>query len=336
MEAAGNTLAMNISTPQTGKQTDREPGKRKQTPFVESQLILFSSRKKWGALYSLATVAGLLCVPGVLAAMGAETDLFVFVRSVLTLPLISLLVATGMYILNDLVDADLDRASGKNRPISSGMVSKKQVWIFVLSTNGIAVLLSIATLNPASMLIIAPMLTIGILYSAPRVALMNRFVVKTLAIASFYVLCALLGITSIYGTDLAAAEPIAPLYAMSLLGIMIFISSTLNDLGDVKGDRQAGRRTVPIVLGGSNTIRLLISLAVGMIGISWILYGHVSIVTLVSATLFALLLLTRLAKIRNGLKNIDSEAMRRQHRKIFPLHIVLQSILAAGAIIQFI
>ena len=41
-----------------------------------------------------------------------------------------------------------------------------------------------------------------------------------------------------------------------MLAMMVFVTSPLNDLGDIKGDKKAGRRTIPIVLGKENTIRL--------------------------------------------------------------------------------
>jgi 4-hydroxybenzoate polyprenyltransferase len=318
-----------------GQQTRREDNQRAQVSFVRSQLILFQSRKKWGALYSLATVAGLFCMPGILTAMGSETHVLTFIQKVMPLPLISLLVSVGMYILNDLVDADLDRTNGKKRPIPSGLVSKKQAWSFIVLTNGAGVLLSIITFNQAAMIILAPMLAIGIMYSAPKIALMNRFVIKTLAITLFYMLCSLLGMISSYGMDLAVSNPATAVYVMAMLGIMIFISSTLNDLGDVEGDRAAGRRTVPIVLGGDRTIKLLIIQAVSMVAVSCalLLTAGIGTAAAVATSLFALLVISRLAKIRQGLRNADMEAMRRQHKKLFPLHIVLQSILAAGPLL---
>ncbi|MGH9992803.1 MAG: hypothetical protein ACREAZ_09190, partial [Nitrososphaera sp.] len=78
---------------------------RTQASILQSQILLFKSRKKWGVLYSLATVAGLFCVPGALPAMAAEGNVLLLLQQVVPLPLISLLIATGMYILNDLVDA---------------------------------------------------------------------------------------------------------------------------------------------------------------------------------------------------------------------------------------
>ena len=314
----------------------REAGKKGQVSFVRSQLILFQSRKKFGLLYSLATVAGLFCVPGALGAMGMETSIPALLQQTVPLPLISLLVAVGMYILNDLVDADLDRANGKKRPIPSSIVSKRQAWGFIMLTNSAAVALALVTLNPVSMILLAPMLAIGIMYSAPKVALMNRFVIKNLSIAIFYMMCALLGMTSIYGADLAFSNPSVPVHSMAVFGVMIFVGSIVNDLGDVKGDKAEGRRTIPIVMGGERTVKMLMVLLMSMPAISWVLYiltDGVGITTAAAISVIAILALTRMTKMQKGLKTMDEDYMRRQHKKWFPLHMVLQTSLAVGVLL---
>jgi 4-hydroxybenzoate polyprenyltransferase len=284
-------------------------------------------------LYSLATVAGILCVPGVLGVIAADADILHIIQGIILLPLISLLIATGMYILNDLIDADLDRANGKKRPIPSGLVSKKQAWLFVISTNGLAIVLTAITLNPATMMIVLPMLAIGIMYSAPKVALMNRFVIKTLSISIFYAICALLGITSTFGIDLAFANPVVPIYSMALLGIMIFISSTLNDLGDIDGDRAARRKTIPVVLGAKRTIKLLSLMAFSMSSLWIFAYEFVGPISVVLAISFSLLVIVRLRGIGHGIEEMDVEAIRHNHKRIFPMHMVLQLFIVVGALL---
>lgn len=306
--------------------------------FTRSQLILFQSRRKWGILYSLATVTGLFFIPGVLGTILSETDILVVFQKVLVLPFISFLATIGMFILNDLVDADLDRTNGKKRPIPSGLVSRRQTWTFIILTNGVALLLSMLTFNPISILIVTLMLAIGIMYSAPRIALMKRFVIKPVTIAIYYSLCALLSITSIYGLDLAIMNPSTLIHALLMLSIMIFISSTLNDLGDVNGDKVAGRRTIPIVIGEINTIRILMILSICMLPITWMLYGlaivtddHGSIITAASTSIFALVIALKMSRMRKALNDIES--MRRHHKKLFPLNVVLQSNLAVGGLV---
>ncbi|MDQ3969374.1 MAG: hypothetical protein M3275_13385, partial [Thermoproteota archaeon] len=110
----------------------------------------------------------------------------------------------------------------------------------------------------------------------------------------------------------------------------IFVGSTVNDLGDIKGDRAAGRRTIPIVLGGENTVKVLIILLVSMPAISWMLYAtfvvkHESISTMmtpIAVTIVASLALFRMTSVRKVFG--DMKLVREQHKKWFPLYMVMQ------------
>lgn len=317
-------------------------GKQKQnikTPssFAKSQLILFQSRKKFAFLYCLATVTGLFCVPGVIGELSSPNpDFLIVVQMTLPLPLASLLVTLGTYIMNDLVDADLDRTNGKKRPIPSGLVSRNQAWTFVALTFGIAVLLTVITFRPISLLILGLMLAIGITYSAPRIALMKRFIIKTASIAVFYILCALLGITSAYNLDLALQSPALVAGMLLTLALMVFISSTLNDMGDMDGDKTTGRRTIPIVIGKDSTIKLTMILAVGVLAATWAFYGvalatgQASLITAVTTTAIALVILMTLGKMRQEIG--DTEFMRMHHKKLFPLQMAVHPSLIVGIV----
>jgi geranylgeranylglycerol-phosphate geranylgeranyltransferase len=302
---------------------------RSRASFLCSQLILFNSRKKYGLLYSIATTAGLFCIPGILNVGGSETEIQLLIQRIMPAPFITLMIAVGMYILNDLVDADFDKTNLKNRPIPSGLVSKKQAWAFIMLTNGAALGILISTLAIDSIIFVLPMILIGILYSTPKkIALMNRFVIKNIAIALFYMLCTMLGITWTYGIELAINNPIVAIHTVTMSGIMIFVGSTVNDLGDIKGDKASGRRTIPIVLGGENTVKMLIILLVSMPAISWMLYvtfvehNNINMMTPIAVTIVASLALLRMIRIRKVFE--DMKLMREQHKKWFPLHIVLQ------------
>jgi geranylgeranylglycerol-phosphate geranylgeranyltransferase len=250
------------------------------------------------------------------------------------------MIAVGMYILNDLVDADVDKINLKNRPIPSGLVSKKQAWTFIMLTNGAALGILISTLAIDSIIFVMPMILIGILYSTPKkIALMNRFVIKNIAIALFYMLCSMFGITWSYGIELAINNPIVAIHAITMSGIMIFVGSIVNDLGDIKGDKAAGRRTIPVVLGGENTVKMLIVLLVSMPAISWMLYAtfveHDNISTMmtpIAVTIVASLAVLRMTNIRKMFE--DMKLMREQHKKWFPLHMVLQFGMAVGSFLS--
>jgi geranylgeranylglycerol-phosphate geranylgeranyltransferase len=304
---------------------------RARVSFLRSQSILFNSRKKHGLLYSVATAAGLFCIPGILNVWGSETEIQLLIQRIIPAPFITLMITVGMFILNDLVDADIDKSNLKNRPIPSGRVSKKQAWTFVLLTNGAALVILISALAIDSIIFVMPMILIGILYSMPKkIAFMNRFVIKNISIALFYMLCTMLGITWSHGIELAINNPVTTIHTITMSGIMIFVGSTINDLGDIKGDRAAGRRTIPIVLGGENTIKMLIFLLVSMPAISWMLYATFAVqyesintlMTPIAVTTVASLALLRMTVIQKVFE--DMKLMREQHKKWFPLYIVLQ------------
>lgn len=318
-------------------QENRREGASGPVSFIRSQIILFQSRKKFALLYCLATVTGLFSLPGAFSALlSSGPESLAVVGSTLALPLASLLITAGTYILNDLADAELDRANGKKRPIPSGLVSRRQAWAFVALTFGTAVLLAIATFSPVGIAIVAMMLAIGITYSSPKIALMKRFVVKTVSIAIFYNLCALLGMTA-YSLDFAMDNPVQVVTILLTLAIAVFISSTLNDMGDVDGDKAAGRRTIPIVIGKDNTIKLTMVLAASIMAANWILYGidvaadgRGGLVTAIMTSIFALAIAAIMSKMRKGLR--DTESMRKQHKKLFPLQMGLHPILIAGVL----
>jgi geranylgeranylglycerol-phosphate geranylgeranyltransferase len=279
-------------------------------------------------------VAGLFCIPESIVAAILQTDPLVLISRIAPLPVVSFFIIVGMYVLNDLVDADLDKANGKKRPIPTGQVSKRQVWAFVCITNGGGILLACLTLNPASALIASLVACIGIMYSAPKVSLKDRFVIKTLSIAVAMALCALLGATSTFGSPLASINSFAPAYIALILGTMIFTTSPFNDLGDVTGDKAAGRRTIPIVIGKENTVKMAIVLATGMAITSWVFFGLgiVNLATTIAVSLVSAMAAINISRILKRLD--DTEFIRKRHKLSYPLHLMLQSAIAVGMLIS--
>jgi 4-hydroxybenzoate polyprenyltransferase len=147
----------------------------------------------------------------------------------------------------------------------------------------------------------------------------------------------MLGNSASYGIELAIDNPIIPIHMMAVSCIMIFVGSIVNDLGDTKGDKAAGRRTIPIVLGGENTVKMLIILLGSMPAISWILYGAFvehdtrSIITPIAVTIVASLALLRMTIIGRVFE--DMKLMRKQHKRWFPLYMLLQSGIVVGSLL---
>jgi geranylgeranylglycerol-phosphate geranylgeranyltransferase len=320
--------------------------------LLRSQMILFNSRKKWGLLFALATVTGLFCIPhgldlfsNIYFPSGHEGILI----SIFLFPLSTLLIITGMYVLNDLIDADLDRANGKTgRPIPSGRVPKSHAITFISVINVAGISIPVFMGNPLGLLFVSLIALIGILYSIPRISLKDKFVVKTLAIA-FAMMCSLLLGSSIYLDNIVTASNddfLLPIFSAVIIALMVFVTSPLNDLGDIAGDKQAGRRTIPIVIGRQNTVKLSLVITVCMAVISWIVYiaGFPStsnngiVVYLFSNSKLVLPLTISFVAILTTLhlfavlRNTDNQTFVRDSvtKKSIPLHILLQMSLVIG------
>lgn len=293
-------------------------------------------------IYALATLAGLFSIPGAFASVMNNPLVFSqTIANMVTLPLSSLFIIIGMYVFNDLVDADLDKLNGKKRPIPSGDVSKFQAWVFIIGTNSLGIALSLVTSNIFSLLISLSLVSIGIMYSAPKIAFKDKFLVKTISIAVAMMLCISLGSTSYWNLNSAkdsnfGSLGIQILYPAIMLAIMVFITSPFNDVADVVGDKKAGRRTIPIVIGSESTVRMAIALAGAMIAISWIVYS-VSNTGWMNPLLISLVSILSMYNMSKTLKNLSNkEYVRKQHKKSMPLHLLLQLALALGALLVFI
>jgi geranylgeranylglycerol-phosphate geranylgeranyltransferase len=322
-----------------------------------SQLVLLQSRKRWGIMYMLATVSGLFVpIAGVFPSIEDHS-----VNSFLTIVLLksaplfaaTFLIITGMYVLNDLVDADLDKSSGKKRPISSGQVTKAQARIFVIATNAAGIVLALITFSLPSIIIALTIVGIGLMYSIPKICLKDRFVLKTASIAAASMLCLMLGSSyafnnsgTIHNNDNnynyiggALSSPILICtYAALMSGSIIFITSLLNDLGDVEGDKAFGRRTIPVVIGKKNTVILTIIIAATMIVISWVSFYMLPInIGLICPILVSLVASIATIKMAEILKHLsDHEFIRKQHKKSMSWHLMLQSALIVGALLFWV
>jgi len=301
--------------------------------FISSQMLLLQSRKKWGIIYTLATVAGIFCAPGGIFSIANDIGIPTIVMRAIPLPMASFMIIVGMYVLNDLIDANLDKANGKRRPIPSGQVSIKQAWAFVMLTNGIGIILAAITFNTASLLIALIIAAIGLMYSAPKISLKDKFIVKTLAIAFALVLCGIMGASTTFGSHTSKDDLVLPIYASLMLGMMVFITSPINDLGDIAGDKLAGRRTIPIVIGGKNTVKAAILLTILMVVISWSLYetSEIGLITTMLVSCVSAFTCVNMTRILNKLDNL--EFVRKQHKKSLPLHVMLQLALIAGSLL---
>src|SRR5215813_4416634 len=320
---------------------------KREISLATSQLLLLQSRRKWGIMYMLATVSGMFVPIGIFTPTINQADL-VLTIVIKNIPLLatSFLIITGMYVLNDLVDTDLDRSSGKKRPIPSGQAKKTHALFFVIITNATGMFLTLMTYNPYSITIALIIIGIGFMYSAPKICLKDRFVVKTGSIAAASMLCLLLGSSYTFGNtgmvingfEYHISFGVAILmssYGAIMSGCIIFITSLLNDLGDVDGDKAFGRRTIPLVMGRKNTIMLTIIIATAMILIpttsTCLLSYKIGLITPILISLVAGFIAIKMAKVIKHLN--DCEFIRSQYKKSIQWHLMLQSALIVGSLL---
>lgn len=310
--------------------------------FATSQFVLLNYRKRWGLIYAMATLAGIFCLPGIFVSeLYLPTGISDTVLRIATLPLSSFFIIIGMYVFNDLVDVDLDRANGKNRPIPKGQVSKLQAWTFIIGTNCLGLALTLVTFNVFSLAISLSLVAIGIFYSIPKIAFKDRFLIKTLSIAGAMMLCIGLGSTSYWNSNSqinldSNTLVTSVIYSSIMLAIMVFITSPFNDCADVIGDKAAGRKTIPIVMGPENTVKMAMVLAGAMSVISWIVY-YISNTGWITTILVSIVAGLTIYNMNRTLKNLENkDYVRKQHKKSMPLHLLLQLCLVVGAVLFWI
>lgn len=303
-----------------------------------SQFVLLNYRKRWGLIYSFATLAGILCMPGIIFGAGEDSEyVFGLATIIISLPLGSFMIIVGMYVLNDLIDSDLDRTNGKSRPIPTGIVTKAQAYIFVSLTNILGVSLCFIGNDMTGAIISLGLVAIGIMYSVPKLCLKDRFVVKTLAIAVAMMLCVVLGSSSLWvttniETTTSYDQIILTIYIAIMLGCMVFITSPFNDIADIKGDLAAGRKTIPIVIGAENTVKVGISIAASMIVVSWLMFSLTPTGWIMPLLVSAVSALTMVIMYKTLRRLSDRDYARKQHKKSMPLHLMVQLALVVGAL----
>ncbi|KYH40860.1 MAG: 4-hydroxybenzoate polyprenyltransferase-like prenyltransferase [Candidatus Bathyarchaeota archaeon B26-2] len=163
------------------------------------------------------------------------------------------LIALSIYISNDVMDIETDRANLIIRPVVQEVVSKKDALTLstMLAAAGVAVGLYI---NLATFLLCIAGVLLGFMYSFSPIYLKRRFILKQVAVAGGGLISSLTGGAAVgmISSTVLFAGFIFFTYAMGVVPIV--------DLGDIEGDRREGRKTLPVIWGPEYTIRLAIAI----------------------------------------------------------------------------
>ncbi len=151
----------------------------------------------------------------------------------------------GVYILNQIMDIETDRANEKLFLLSSGYVSKTAAYIEMVALWLVAILLSVKFGGLFLILILISIL-LGIIYSLPPIKLKGKPILDTLANGFGYgMINFAIGWLLLREFDPAMFGRFLP-YFLSISAV--FINTTIVD---IEGDRKANEITTGVFLGAN-------------------------------------------------------------------------------------
>ncbi|MBI3640284.1 MAG: UbiA prenyltransferase family protein [Thaumarchaeota archaeon] len=175
------------------------------------------------------------------------------------------LLALATYLYNDLTDYNVDKINKRKTAFSSEPSKYKAtlystVAFFLIS---ISLAFSINLQTGAASLVF---LLLAITYSHPRTHFKDKFVLKTLVTAAGGSIASLMGY---FASDSSSYLGIIS----SFIAFMFwFTLGPLGDVSDIRGDKQNGRRTFPIVIGIRNTFLLMHLVITAIVSLIILLY----------------------------------------------------------------
>ncbi|MDQ3864906.1 MAG: UbiA family prenyltransferase [Actinomycetota bacterium] len=150
----------------------------------------------------------------------------------------------SVYILNGVMDVEEDRTNNSSRPIASGKLPVAQA---AGVTGGLAVLSVIGSFALGSTMVgsVVMLLILGWLYSGPPLYL-KRWPTGSAAVA---ILAALITYNAGYTAHGDGSDAHALVVFAVVMALWMGLVGQTKDLSDVEGDKQAGRRSGPVIWG---------------------------------------------------------------------------------------
>lgn len=221
---------------------------------------------------------------------------------------------------------EMGNPSHGNRPLLCGMISKNLLMKFSI-ISGVVGLMVAYTLNLQVFLAQVLYLFIGILYSLEPIRLKKRFFLKQLTTASGHALSVLSG-------ALVVGVITPPILFLIAINFAISIGvNPLMDLRDIRGDREMGLSTIPVVFGPAITVRFAIATFLSIAAATVI--GYASLGFNLAMPILATIVITALIfTIYPMMKRWnDPEYVNLvMFRKFVPLFLVLQLVPVVGVL----
>jgi len=175
-------------------------------------------------------------------------------------PLIASIAAffacAGGNVLNDLVDVEIDRINRPERVLVRGALTRQQALRLAIGLNLLALLLAVSV--SLEMLIMAGA-TVGLLVAynlyLKRIPLVGNISVALMAGLTF--------LTGGLAVDVSLAFRLpGPLIPMLLAFFFHLVREIVKDVQDQEGDRRAGIKSLPLVIGPSGSLLVALGLFV--------------------------------------------------------------------------
>jgi 4-hydroxybenzoate polyprenyltransferase len=170
-------------------------------------------------------------------------------------------VALATYMYNDVTDISVDKMNSYRRPLVSGKANVEELLKLTALFYVGATILIYAT-NIYATLTLLSFIALGIFYSHPKTSLKEKFPHKTITTALGGALASLTG-----GLAAGSLSPYL-LYASAVSFLFLLVMGPIADISDLKGDRAAGRRTFPLVLGVNRTLMIMTMVILGIMTFS--------------------------------------------------------------------
>ena len=168
------------------------------------------------------------------------------------------LTAAAGNVINDIYDKEADKINHTDRPLAKGIVSDKNAWAEYFVLTFLAVLIS-AFINQTAFAIVGLTSILLYLYSIrlKKIPLLGNITVAYLT-----------GLTFVYGG--VAVNNVTDAFIPAAFAFMInLIRELIKDIEDIEGDKKVGLTSFPIKFGTKAATRLITSLTVVLIFITF-------------------------------------------------------------------
>ncbi len=258
--------------------------------------------------FELPFTAGVCVILGELLALGKIPTTKELILGFLSVFFIS---ATSL-ILNDYFDIESDKINAPERPLPAGLVTKQDVVLLSCLVTALGFVASYM-ISFKALLVVILAWAVGFLYNwrFKKTGLLGNLMV------SFSV-----GMTFIFG-GIAVDQPFEK--AVWSFGIMVFLINLGEEIAadamDVVGDKQAGSRSLPVLLGRENALKIssAIFLLVSIVSCLPFLFGWIEWVYVFPILLMDIVILYSTIKL------LDS---RIANRRIYIRWIYLSGLVA--------